>query len=332
MVEILNFLIRLISCFIFNKNKRKDFRKKHLKRTKYEILEKNITDRIIQHIDYKFNILVNTFYNVNQIQPATGNLRKIQLAGSILLEKFDTICRNNGIRYWLDYGNLLGAFRNQGFIPWDDDIDIGMMRSDFKKLQSVISEYKDFKLTEWLHLKNGFDIHCRVAKFCFNRNDIHLFLDIFTYDYVNCDDINKFYDEYYIDKEKLRAELRELNMPYSFCPCDNEKDLKVINQVFNKYVIKYNRLNDGNAILWGIENPYNKARRIFKKETIFPLKEIIFEGKKYPCPNNLDKYLSVNFGDYMSIPRDVGVAKHPKYTDKEIELLEELIKKDREKE
>jgi len=285
-------------------------------------LEQNIK----RYIDYKTNLILNTFFDIRDAKIATGDLRKIQLTTAILLGELDKICRENGIEYWLDYGTLLGAYRTGGFIPWDDDIDVGMMRKDFEKLQQIIVNYKNFKLTEWLHLKNGFDIHCRVAKFCFNRNDLHLFVDIFPYDYCNCDNMQKYYDKYSTDKDLLRKDLEALNMPqYSFCACDNENDLKIINGVFEKYTKKYYSLDDGNTILYGMENPYNPARRIFSKETIFPLKEIYFENHKYFIPNNTDKYLTVNFGDYLKIPNNVGVVRHPKYTNEEMDKISEIL-------
>lgn len=48
-----------------------------------------------------------------------------------LLQSFDTVCKKHDIDYWLDYGTLLGAIRHQGFIPWDTDTDVGMLRSDY---------------------------------------------------------------------------------------------------------------------------------------------------------------------------------------------------------
>ena len=70
---------------------------------------------------------------ITEIPPATGKLRQIQLDNLEGIEFFDEICAQHGLQYWLDFGNLLGAVRHKGFIPWDDDVDFGMMRQDYEK-------------------------------------------------------------------------------------------------------------------------------------------------------------------------------------------------------
>lgn len=59
------------------------------------------------------------------------NVEKIHLVLLRMLKIFDTICRKHDIDYWLDYGSLLGAIRYNNFIPWDSDIDIGMLSPDY---------------------------------------------------------------------------------------------------------------------------------------------------------------------------------------------------------
>ena len=67
-------------------------------------------------------------------------LRKAQLRMLDILVEVDKICRKHKITYWLEGGTCLGAIRHQGFIPWDDDIDISVMRKDYKRLSRILKE------------------------------------------------------------------------------------------------------------------------------------------------------------------------------------------------
>ncbi|MBQ6522800.1 MAG: LicD family protein, partial [Atopobiaceae bacterium] len=81
------------------------------------------------------------------MSPATGSMRLYQLASAQLLHEFDAICQREGIAYWMVSGTLLGAVRHKGFIPWDDDLDVGMTRQDIDRLSSVLPENGRYRVT-----------------------------------------------------------------------------------------------------------------------------------------------------------------------------------------
>lgn len=64
-------------------------------------------------------------------------MKKIWAVELEMLQRFDEVCKKHGLTYWAFYGTLLGAARHQGFVPWDDDIDLAMLRDDYERFQAV---------------------------------------------------------------------------------------------------------------------------------------------------------------------------------------------------
>ena len=131
------------------------------------------------------------------------NMRKIELEEIKqrcleILSYIDDICRKNEIQYYLAYGTLLGSVRHQGFIPWDDDIDICMTRENYYKFKKVIAEDKTtpFKL---LYVDTEKDYTLPLPKVVDTRTSLSIlsqkekmklgvFVDVFILDNVPDDD------------------------------------------------------------------------------------------------------------------------------------------------
>lgn len=109
---------------------------------------------------------------------AEGDIRLMQQANAALMSKLDAICDANNIQYWLSYGSLVGTLSRSGFIPWDDDIDICMIRSDVDKLATVLKDDPDYQVT----LVYDWFVKCRQVRFCSTNPLIPCFVDISIYD------------------------------------------------------------------------------------------------------------------------------------------------------
>lgn len=77
-----------------------------------------------------------------KFNPDGSELRNVQLRLLEMLKYLDKICKEHNIKYWLSSGTCLGAIRHGGFIPWDDDLDIELHKSDYKKLIKILKNQK----------------------------------------------------------------------------------------------------------------------------------------------------------------------------------------------
>ena len=85
-----------------------------------------------------------------RFNPDGSPLRRMQDRMTEMLREIDAICRRHNIRYWLCSGTLLGCIRHGGYIPWDDDLDIEVLREDYDRLMEILPR----ELPEHLRLQN----------------------------------------------------------------------------------------------------------------------------------------------------------------------------------
>lgn len=240
---------------------------------------------------------------VSEIPKATGILRKIQLADLKMMLIFDKLCKENDYQYWLDFGNLLGAVRHGGFIPWDDDVDLGMIRDDYEKF---IEKYKDgIPEYENLYLEfnnNGKNKCLLKIKHKYLPN---VALDIFPYDY--------YYKSVDVDEQKnLTRQIKKkrdcvwYKLLQIFFINNNDRMRKRFFKLRDNFVLRGNtpKLENKPDVFYGLDFPHNYPNYFFKYDKIFPLKTIKYENYDFACPNDEIAMLTQIFGDYMAIPDD----------------------------
>lgn len=122
------------------------------------------------------------------------SLREIQLAALEILRQVDVICREEGLRYWLWYGSLIGAVRHGGFVPWDDDLDIVMPREDYEMLLGYFGAHaNELSPLVVVNDRTNAEIPYRITRLCdttyrmvgeFGRVDdrIGAFVDVYPLD------------------------------------------------------------------------------------------------------------------------------------------------------
>ena len=254
--------------------------------------------------------------DITQVPKATGQLRDVQLATFTLLKEFDKICKKENITYWIDYGTYLGAVRHKGFIPWDDDIDIGIVSDEFEKLNKIIG-YDNTNSNICIIKSIGEDNKGYMYKFI-HKNYPNIFIDIF----VNIDRKEELSES---KATTLTKEIKTLRKKHfkQFSKITQDEIASQADIFQNKIMekCKGNSEENGNLMLSSTMTLwYDNWFR--PKSLIFPLKEIEFEGQNFPCPNNSDEYLRLLYGDYMSYPKKLAL-NHNGY----VKLNEEEQKK-----
>ena len=270
----------------------------------------------------------------------TGTHRDIQLLYVELLRFIDNICKKYDLEYYLAYGTLLGGIRHNGFIPWDDDCDITMMRADFNKMMEVlpeeISKHEFFKenctLTRLINrydnyytdFHDAYDSEVGHDKF-FNQPGLGksaflqlgwlkpmVKLDIFPFDFIKEESVDYYTKNYLGHKYYLR------NLYY-------EKDFS-FDKEFNERYEKLGLTQEKTKFIGeGLDGSYIEDLGVIDYDTIFPLKTTKFEGYDLKVPNKSEEFLELMFGkNYNEIPNDIVMHHYADYNQTLFETQEEL--------
>ena len=244
-------------------------------------------------------------------------LKKLQSVQIEILDEIDRICKKYDIKYFLAGGSLLGAVRHKGFIPWDDDLDIAMLRDDYNKFIKACFEELDSKYFLDCHLTNP-DTHLAFAKVRKNNTtfdeeaianlDVHkgIFVDIFPLDLEN-NNFKKCFIKGFFVRNMLETvfykrkiyDLKTCRHPlfvrfFSVFSCNSL--LKLADKIATSYKGKKKEC------VVSYYGAYSIRKEFLDYDVLFPTKLVDFEGKKYPGVNNNDKYLTSLYGDYMQLP------------------------------
>jgi phosphorylcholine metabolism protein LicD len=255
------------------------------------------------------------------LPPAVGVLRTVQEANAALLGAFSRVCAEAGVVFWLHGGSLVGGLRHAGFIPWDDDIDTAMTRTDFAKLLAHLEGSDTYTVT-----RSYYATLSSIA-YRFTRKDIesNCFVDIFIYDhYVRvADTVAEDWERLKQYNESFRLQYHELLREYGLYPFDQRLgDYPELEERLAKIVANYaeNLGSDTETgwISWGMENNYEnpyrpawKLGRVFPTSDITPFRTCVFEGVECNVPREAEAYARHEYGiGYLEIPGDVGDPVH----------------------
>lgn len=254
------------------------------------------------------------------------DLRELQLLELDILIEVDNFCQKNNIKYFLGEGTLLGAVRHKGFIPWDDDIDILMLRDDFDKFIKTFGnekyrvEYFNTMKKWWLPfakvrmLKETRFSTPQISKISKHTGPR---IDVMPLDYV---------PKEYSKSQKLQGKkikllksvLRNKVLPigkkiklYSYFGMIFSKMLpyKYIVKSLNKTLKRYSDMECN--YVCNFTGDYDIKKETFQKNMFDSQKYVKFENIELPISEYYDEMLTKIYGDYMKLPPiEKRVVKH----------------------
>lgn len=252
----------------------------------------------------------------------TADVKKVWSVQTDLLKEFDRICKKHGLRWYPIWGTMLGAVRHQGFIPWDDDVDLGMPRKDYDKfveicaqelekpyfLQTTLSEKQCFQM--WVSLRNSDTTGNRITCLSKQQNN-GIGIDIMPLDGCASDPkvfarrrlpvriasvlCNTYVNEFNTGKAAtmLRKVLRCFKIDYKKIYLWAEKQNRKFAWENHEYVtfraIADPAVKDLRDVMW---------KRSDFEETV----DMKFENITIPVPKGYDAILKICYGRYMEFP------------------------------
>ena len=245
-------------------------------------------------------------------------VREIQKVLLNVMIDFDSFCKEHQLTYYMIGGTALGAYRHSGFIPWDDDIDVGMPRDDYEKLLKLNQKIgNDYELSHYRNTKNcdyaltriyipGTEIDNPVLRKA--KADKRLYFDIFPLDYIPANMMERrkhknqivflkkilsFVDYKDYGRGKIKSAARKV-LSICLMPAGN-----LILRYLNSCMAKY----DNEGYLCSLASQYSYEKQAFAADVYGRPCEYLFEGHLFKGPQNMEAYLAQLYGaNFMELP------------------------------
>lgn len=245
-----------------------------------------------------------------------------------MMDYIDSFCRKNNIKYFLYGGSLIGAIRHNGYIPWDDDIDICMLREDYDRFLGTFSDPSkryclitpDNNAKFYLPTAKVYDDYTILNEGVPSGIDIGVFIDVFPLDF--CSNEYKATCKYgsrigffrkilnikniSISKQrKLYKNIILLLLKLSVLPFNKQYVIKKISNLSSKF-----KTNKTKYIGQFTKMTY-ESREIYETAWFDNVIDVSFEGHIFCAPEEYDRVLRAEFGEYMKLPpKEKQISHH----------------------
>lgn len=270
-------------------------------------------------------------------------MNRLQKAEFNILKYYDEFAKKHDLTYFLFAGTLLGAIRHEGFIPWDDDIDVAMKRFEFEKFEELFI-HSNYEKDGYLYQSRKLYPYQALPLSKIRSKEIDMvermpttqkgnegpWIDIFPFDNIP-DDHGQRVEQY--KKVRFYNELIKKFLLVQVEPEDTgiKKIAKGIVQMLNERLYKgyfflpylFRKRNEWMTKYNDIETSHSAdishmqykdfndfSKRFFKNSDLDDLIEGKFEKKLFSIPRNYDEILKTHYGDYMTLPKESERKQH----------------------
>lgn len=251
-------------------------------------------------------------------------LRRLQLIDTEILTEVVKVLDKYDLRYYMIAGTLLGAVRHKGFIPWDDDMDVGLMRKDYEfflenyvdndkfYLQAIERDNNYWNMYAKLRMKNTLMEEERLKDLDVPKE---IFIDIFPIDNAPSGGYDKIKIKANIAKILKMSLLVKMKVAHLY-ECNFKIITKICSWLPKGLIYKINKKimtsykDDNSTYTITYLSEYAIKRGYLLRNVYLPAKECKFEDRFYKVPNDVDFYLKNMYGDYMTLPKEEDRVSH----------------------
>lgn len=236
-----------------------------------------------------------------------------------IMDEIDRVCMAHGIEYFLAYGSLLGAVRHGGFIPWDDDMDLVMLRDQYEMLMEHFNEWRSSERFKLVSYRDGSSIY-QFAKIVDTTTVVYenfvgkkaatgVWVDIFPLEYFDSSKAASLLRRYswvsllrsfaVADPSVGSSSFIKL-VKHIVCPVAKKKDPYRLAKQLDEIAIKVNESCSGSGYVINVTDG-GDASKIHPRDRFAPVR-LSFEGRKYCAPADFEDYLETEYGDWQTPP------------------------------